>query len=244
VHDNGVSNTYFNSNGMYLTTDDSVILGGQFYDNECIGIRFFDSSTSASADGNVVRGARAFRNGAGRAFNGSSQCASDGAGIVLSDVNNVAYNNVIYENRWGVIIFSGGKTARSAKVYHNTIYGNSWGVQILPGSVSTEVRNNIIYGNGNTISDSASDSLKSNNMTSDPMFVSAGAADFNLRSGSPAIDAGMTLSLVQDDFQGRSRPSGAAYDIGAFEYGSSAPAPTLSPSGKPKAPRNPRVVGG
>ena len=241
VHDNGVSNTYFNSNGMYLTTDDSIVLGGQFYDNECAGIRVFDSSSSASADGNVVRGVRAFRNGAGRAFNGSSQCASDGAGIVLSDLNNVAYNNLIYENRWGVMIFTGGKTARSAKVYHNTIYSNSWGVQILAGSVSTELRNNIIYGNGNTVYDNASGTLASNNVTANPMFVNAGAKDFNLVSGSPAIDSGMTLALVSDDLLGKPRPSGMAYDAGALEYQSTV-APT-SEQGRPKAPRNPRIKG-
>jgi hypothetical protein len=240
VHDNGLSTTYFNSNGMYLTTDDSVVVGGQFYDNECSGIRFFDSNTSASADGNVVRGARMFRNGYGRAFNGASRCASDGAGIVLSDVNNAAYNNLIYQNYWGVIIFTGGKTARNAKVYQNTVYGNSWGVQILAGSISTEVRNNIVYGNGNGISNSASGSLQSNNLTADPMFMNAGGSDFSLRTGSPAIDAGMTLSMVQDDVQGGARPSGAAYDIGAFEYRSTAP----SSPGTPEAPRNLRVIGG
>ena len=46
----------------------------------------------------------------------------------------------------------------------------------------------------------------------------AGAADAHLRPGSPAIDAGVTLSKVSADFDGVTRPQGVACDIGAYEY--------------------------
>ena len=59
-----------------------------------------------------------------------------------------------------------------------------------------------------------------------------------LQFGSPAIDSGIVVSeptiyggsVVVDDFVGRSRPQGAAYDIGAYEYISGASADTTPPS--------------
>jgi len=52
----------------------------------------------------------------------------------------------------------------------------------------------------------------------DPRFVSAALNDFHLRSTSPAIDKGATLTGFNGDYDGTIRPQGAAWDIGAFEY--------------------------
>jgi hypothetical protein len=51
----------------------------------------------------------------------------------------------------------------------------------------------------------------------DPKLVNAPAGDFQLQAGSPAINAGATVSGVITDFKGTSRPQGGAYDVGAFE---------------------------
>ncbi|MCX6144748.1 MAG: right-handed parallel beta-helix repeat-containing protein [Ignavibacteriales bacterium] len=52
-----------------------------------------------------------------------------------------------------------------------------------------------------------------NSIHSDPLLNS----DRTLQASSPCIDAGITLSTVTNDFNGTTRPQGAAYDIGAFE---------------------------
>lgn len=52
----------------------------------------------------------------------------------------------------------------------------------------------------------------------DPRFVNAAGNDFHLQSGSPAIDRGVTLPGFAYDFDGVTRPQGAAWDMGAFEY--------------------------
>jgi parallel beta-helix repeat protein len=52
----------------------------------------------------------------------------------------------------------------------------------------------------------------------DPLFVNPASDDFHLRGGSPAIDAGIALAEVINDFDGNTRPQGAGYDIGAFEF--------------------------
>ncbi len=49
-------------------------------------------------------------------------------------------------------------------------------------------------------------------MQSDPQLTDPGSANFTLRAGSPAINAGVVLSGINDGY------SGSAPDLGAFEY--------------------------
>lgn len=65
----------------------------------------------------------------------------------------------------------------------------------------------------------------------DPMLDVEG----HLTEKSPAIDGGVELALVKVDFDGESRPSGAATDIGADEFGSR-PAPPDMPCEEPTDP--------
>jgi hypothetical protein len=58
------------------------------------------------------------------------------------------------------------------------------------------------------------------------------SSDFHLKSGSPAIDIGTTLSSVKSDYDGRARPQGASSDAGAFEAASPADC-RLSPTSGP-----------
>ena len=57
----------------------------------------------------------------------------------------------------------------------------------------------------------------SNNLTGDPQFVNPAANDFRVQPSSAAVNAGVTISGVMDDFNGLLRPRGSAYDIGAYE---------------------------
>jgi hypothetical protein len=51
----------------------------------------------------------------------------------------------------------------------------------------------------------------------DPVFVNPASGNFRLREGSPAIDAGISLAIVNNDYDGNLRPQGRRYDIGAYE---------------------------
>ena len=97
---------------------------------------------------------------------------------------------------------------------------------------SSKFRNNIVWisGLGWDLGDDAS-----NNMNADPSFVNEAGKDFRLQSGSIAIDAGVTVSQVQDDIVGVPRPMGSAYDIGAYEFAGS--------SGDTQAPAAPANLG-
>ena len=50
------------------------------------------------------------------------------------------------------------------------------------------------------------------------LWVDPAAKDFHLKATSPAVNAGTTLAEVTDDIEGTSRPQGAAYDCGCYEY--------------------------
>jgi len=88
----------------------------------------------------------------------------------------------------------------------------------LPFSGGTAVAritgfNNLWYG-------SNSASIPANvvsSLTSDPLFNNPVAGDFTLQATSPAIDTGATTEATRD-ILGVSRPQGAAFDLGAYEY--------------------------
>ena len=49
------------------------------------------------------------------------------------------------------------------------------------------------------------------------LFVDPAAANYHLKTGSPAIDKGQTLATVPKDIEGKARPVGAGWDLGAYE---------------------------
>jgi hypothetical protein len=50
------------------------------------------------------------------------------------------------------------------------------------------------------------------------IFVDPASFDFHLLSTSPAVDTGTGVGAPDEDFDADSRPQGAGYDIGAYEY--------------------------
>lgn len=251
VHDNGawsMSTGYGpGNNGAYLTTDNSIVDGGEYYNNQCFGVRFLDSSATRSSDNNVVRNARIYANGRGVAFSGTASCGSGGGGIVLGDTNNSAYNNLIYRNYWGFVTSaSGGRPISGPLIYNNTFYANMYGINLSAESVNAQVRNNILFQNGFGIANAGTGTAFSNNLCQaaglgcshigDPKFSNAAGYDLRIQPGSPAIDAGIPLSLVGTDFARVARPQGANYDIGAYE------ANGTTDTTAPGAPRNVQVA--
>jgi parallel beta-helix repeat protein len=201
VHDHGKDLHY--DHGIYIAASDNLVEDCKVHNNLAYGVHVYDGSTSA-AHQNIIRRVKSYSNGA--------------TGILIgSGTGNLAYNNIVYAN--GQVGIQVGFNAIDNKVYNNTVYKNgAEGIQIRNTSSGTRVTNNIIYSTPVDINNKGANTTLSNNLTTDPLFVNAAGSNFRLKSGSTAIDKGVTLSEVSDDYEGTPRPAGSSYDTGADEH--------------------------
>jgi parallel beta-helix repeat protein len=202
------------AHGVYMSGSNSIIRGNRV------------SSTNAGF------GIHIFRTGGGSNNNlviGNTITTSSKAGIILATgSNNQAINNITYGNTDdGIVIFG---SATSTLIYNNTIYNNGrWCIHndTSSGANSGTIRNNICRLNSmGAISDPTGLTCSNNfNVTgcgtaqgaTDPLFVNAGAFNFQLTASSTAIAAGFDLSgIVTDDFLGLTRT--VPYDDGAYRF--------------------------
>jgi parallel beta-helix repeat protein len=225
--------------GIYWMGQDSLFDGNTVYHNAGYGIHLYDSG-QAGVSNNVIRNNTVYNNG----YTVEGQV--DYAIIVSSGSNNQLYNNVIYGNAKGIqVAYTNGGS--NNQIYNNTIYGNQYqGLEIYDSAIGTVVKNNIVFGNGSQITDwgTGTGTVFLNNLCGapgtgcsvigDPRFVNATSRDFHLQSGSPALDAGVTLGPVTTDYEGVPRPQGPGYDLGASE--------TRTAGSPPAAPTNVRVI--
>ncbi len=169
---------------------------------------YIDSDTTFTMTNNIVARNIANSHGGGMAFaSGPSQpvtgtllhntfVANNGGntanGRIAIDIDQAhvdltLVNNIIAIQEHGVYVARGSRAT-----LHNTLfYANLAGAVAGPGDIENH------------------DAL----MGRDPLLT----ADYHLRPGSPAIDAGMDAG-VNVDIDGQPRPLGAAPDIGADEY--------------------------
>jgi hypothetical protein len=179
------------------------------------------------------------------------------AGIQLWGEDNIyVVNNTIYNVSAGI----NTPSYRPTHIYNNIIFnvteaaGNHIYVQY---STTWVLMNNIFYQNGGPARIKIGSTVYSlpqlktalgkgqGCLTADPLFVNAAAGDFRLQATSPAVDSAIESS-VYATFQGlyglsiavgfdkTSRPQGAAYDMGAYEFVT----PALD---KPPSPGAPKV---
>jgi hypothetical protein len=154
--------------------------------------------------------------------------STQGCLVVRNASNNVLlYNNICINSYSGFQIYT---TTTNTRVYNNTIYDmnspthggcivaqqGGGTAQPVTSAMANLIKNNICWQLGNN---STSLHIAGNHYT-DPQFTNAAARVLTLQSGSSAIDAGIPVALVPDDFVGtpRPQPSGGSYDRGAYEF--------------------------
>ncbi len=142
-------------------------------------------------------------------------------------------------------ISSGSATTHDISFLNNTFvgdpsYGDSQGIY-LTGITNTTIKNNVFAyqqnGVGSIRPDAASNTTLSVGYNCvyiagrnpwraadpgdvwglNPLFVNESTLDYHLQSASPCINKGMN-SGVSHDFDGKTRPQGSGYDMGAYEY--------------------------
>ena len=197
--------------GFYIQSNNNLVDGVEIYNFDSYGIHIYNANTPYPSN-NIVRNSVVRNNGSLIAWS---------SGILIAKGNgNMAYNNIVRNGNHGIAV---GFGASNSYVYNNTVFGNLYnGVDIGDSGASNAiVRNNISFQNGSSniyVRSTASGTIQSNNLTTDPKFVNAAANDFRLQSASPAINTGISLAEVPTDFIGTVRPQGVGYDVGAYEY--------------------------
>jgi hypothetical protein len=153
-----------------------------------------------------------------------------------SDDNAQIYNNVIKDCTQGIAL--NGVSTINGEVWGNTVHNCTDGIILFQNYDTWTFRNNIIAacttalsltGNGsgtdkNIFTFNCFEALTltgypGSNINSDPDFVNEAADDFTLLTTSACKDTGTDASVLYTiDFNGNSRPQGAGWDMGAYEF--------------------------
>ncbi len=212
-HNNG-------EDGFDLTAD-AVLINCKAYNNEGAGVKVFRRTYDDYAMNSVtVINSLIYNNGyfAPDPNQGNPGIKSSGGGQLF------VYNSAIYGN-WdeGIGIRGYNTTADIAysRVYNSIISNNGQeGIGVDQSAYPNPGFNNVSAGNNIYFNNSAANNgLQSdiNSLNEDPLFIDS--INFKLLAGSPGIDKGIDLSsILSQDIERKTRPQGAGWDIGAYEY--------------------------
>lgn len=124
---------------------------------------------------------------------------------------------------------------------NNIFYLKSTEPYIADGQTQIYGDTNVFFGGNGAAPTTGFSTGFANNITTDPKFTNpstaanaVGAGNFELLSGSPAIDRGLSIPTLTMDLVGVPRPQGTKLDLGALEF----PQGTV----KPNPPSNVQVV--
>jgi parallel beta-helix repeat protein len=145
--------------------------------------------------------------------------AASGIGLYgdvgIDNANVRIYNNTLYRNAGNVGI---GQT-HGVILRNNLVFGDSTGGNQMKTWDSTNIDSdyNLLAPTGAGFSEGPHSIMRS---STSGIVVNPATGDFHLVPGSPAIDQGAALSATgfATDFKGVSRPQGAVWDIGAYEF--------------------------
>jgi parallel beta-helix repeat protein len=186
----------------------SIIRNNLLYGNHASGIAMFQTDGAQGPVGNLVA-----HNTIDMASNGRwALDISSTAGL------NTMRNNILYNRNpsHGGISYSTNIDAANSDSDYN-LFGGTCTVTTNGGdSVFTLVQWQAL---GHELHSSCSDI---SNVVINPLV------DYHLKTNSPAINAGLTLTNVTNDIEWLTRPAGSASDIGAYEFGAAFTPPQVT----------------
>jgi hypothetical protein len=219
-HNNGLNPaTAAGAHCFYISGWYNLIDHAKIHNNNCNGVQF--SMEGGTVLYNTIQNSEVYKNGC--------------MGIVAYP-NSYVYNNLVYNNGTGGIQFGS-----STKVHYNIVYQNGE-IGLWPWGSNQEMKNNIVLGHrwdilkqGTGTVDFASNICTAVGvpdtigctMAASPatVFKDISVQDFHLRAGSPAIGAGVPLSIpgLNVDKDGVQRPATGPVDVGAYQYATQSP---------------------
>lgn len=185
-----------------------------------------------------------------------------GYGIFDSGGGGIYYNNIVLNALLGGMLLqdiASGFAPTGFRVINNTfVHCRDFGVLMFSENLNaTEYHNNIIVGQNqstykyvNFNNASRNRWVESNNLRTQDInsvrFINPSAKDFRLQSTSPAVDQGRNVSTfgINLDFDLKPRPSGKAFDIGAFELQVSGPTSNAGVDKTVNLPTNTVILNG
>lgn len=144
--------------------------------------------------------------------------------VCLVDIANAFFYNNTCDTTGGIhgMWCRGAKGIASCEFKNNIIYGpgSLYGVMetatLIDGTSLSPGKKNLLYKTNGTIRGFEDDIVNK-----DPLFENRAVGNYRLKTGSPGIDAGMPIPgwSGATDQDGRTRPQGKGWDIGAYEHG-------------------------
>jgi hypothetical protein len=186
--------------------------GGQIYNNLCIlssgwGIAMYHNPNNYVVTNNTII----------NCITGGMDCWGDTGAGFLAD-HNTLQNNLFVDcghGSWFPAIWSQSDNCGTHNVFRNNLAWHNTATAIYDYSFS------------NTNPPQKGSNLPNAN----PQFVNYkadGSGDYHLLVISPAIDVGISTSAPTTDYAGVIRPQGAGIDVGAYEFPSNTPTPTVA----------------
>jgi parallel beta-helix repeat protein len=182
----------------------SRIQNNLLYNNHASGISLYRIDGGGGSTGNVVA-------------NNTILVASNGRwalNIRDGSTGNTAVNNIFYNY---------GSYRGSISISADSLSGFTSDYNVVMERFTTDDGNSV-----KTLSQwRAATGQDQHSVVATPgqLFVNATANDYHLSATSPAIDRGTSFQAPTHDLEGRTRPAGAGWDIGVYEYESAAPPP-------------------
>lgn len=223
-----------NNIGIHMNGDLSAGENGIITDAQVYGNTLFENQLAAGLNMDGVVGAEVYNNLIynNHSAQGIAMFQIDGA-EVTHDVK--VYNNTIIvpnDGRWGILLKDGAQ--EGTEIFNNIIINHHpW-----RGAITTESLTGLLSdynllsdkmsweGDGQSypLSEWQNFSLDVNShlfLLSDSTFIDVSQNNYHLHPLSMAIDLGngaLVEAVVEDDLDGITRPKGADYDIGCYEY--------------------------
>ena len=159
--------------------------------------------------------------------------AAWGIHLYHAATNDTISNNTVFENGAGGIVLAANIGTNDYTIVDNNIvvhnfasglYNDGYGIQERSGTgTHNQYHNNLVYQNARGGFSLQNGLTATGTVTADPQFVNYTgtiSGDYQLKSTSPAINAGTSQAAPAIDIHGGARPYSGYFDIGCYEWGS------------------------